>query len=88
MTASCKEASIQLLIAYDDNGWVAEARRDTASDNTHLSLVSRHCFGRYSRYNSVMRDVVQRLRSVVDATAMHGHGHAAVIGPALIAHAQ
>jgi hypothetical protein len=30
----------------------------------------------------------QQLRSVVDATSMHGHGHAAVIGPALIAHAQ
>jgi hypothetical protein len=31
---------------------------------------------------------VQRLRSVVGATSMYGHAHAAVIGLALIAHAQ
>jgi hypothetical protein len=31
---------------------------------------------------------VQRLQPVVDTTSMHGHGHEAVIGPALIAHAE
>jgi hypothetical protein len=30
----------------------------------------------------------QRLQSVVGATSMHGHANAAVIGLALIAHAQ
>lgn len=38
MTASCKEAVIQLLIAYDANGCVAEAHCDAASDNTHLAI--------------------------------------------------
>lgn len=30
----------------------------------------------------------QRLRSVVNTTSMHGHGHEAVIEQALIAHAE
>lgn len=32
--------------------------------------------------------VQQRLPSLVDTTSMRAHGHAAVIGPALIANAQ
>jgi len=40
------------------------------------------------RAGAPQKAATQRMRSAVDATLMHGHVHAAVIGLALIAHAQ
>jgi hypothetical protein len=43
---------------------------------------------RFRRLNHWRLAASQRLQTVVDKTSMHGHGHAAVIRLALIAHAQ